>query len=56
MPSKKINQKNITLQFKDPPPEYGIYPNWWWEGSKVNNPNFPVAVVVVVGGKERFER
>ena len=21
--------------FADPPPEYGLYPNWWWEGGAV---------------------
>ena len=36
MLSQKPNHNKIALQFKDPPPEYGIYPNWWWEGSKID--------------------
>jgi len=29
------SRETLAQQFTNPPPEYGFYPGWWWEGERV---------------------
>lgn len=30
-----LTREELRRQFADPPPEFGLYPCWWWEGQRV---------------------
>ena len=35
MSTQPISLTTMRQQFKHPPPEYGLYPCWWWEGEPI---------------------